>query len=484
MITLRRISQIFFLLLFILLILYPLFTHNLFFISNPLLGLTTIVASRGFQLAFAAALVIMLASVFLGRVFCGWACPLGSTMDIFLRLKKNRLQKNGSTFQHLRQLKYFILLSIIIVAIFGVNIAGWFDPITIIFKSFALSIYPAMDYLLKEFINTTGWVSISNPLNSAGILDNNAVLFHNSIILFLILSGILLLTFYQARFWCCNLCPLGALLAVISKWRFLKLNINKNLCTECNQCASVCKTGVFNSDLSLNDEECIQCFSCVDKCAKNGISIGFAKDTTPKVSLLPTRRELLIASAFSLISIPLLRRSFLLKKGSSIARLRPPGVSRSEQKFLAKCIRCGQCMKSCPTNGLQPLLAESGLYAIFSPVLVPRIGNCRYSCNTCGQVCPSGAIPSMALADKQEWKIGAAFIDTTRCIPYTDKKECITCEEFCPVPEKAIQHLEKDGIKYPYVIKDLCIGCGLCENVCPVAGKAAIRVSPIKDVDY
>ncbi|MFH0888543.1 MAG: 4Fe-4S dicluster domain-containing protein [Planctomycetota bacterium] len=477
MITLRRISQIFFLLLFIFLLIYPLSTHNLFFISNPLLALSTIVASRNFHSAFIAALAVILITVFLGRVFCGWICPLGSTMDIFLRLKKTK--SHNSDFQYLRQLKYFIFLLIIVVAIFGLNIAGWFDPITVIFKSYALSIYPAMDYMLKGIINGIGLDSISNPLNDVGILDNNSVLFHNSIIFFLILVGILLITFYQSRFWCRNLCPLGALLAILSKWRFLNLNINKNLCTECNRCVSVCKTGVFNNDLSLNDEECIQCFSCVKKCHKKVVSIGFSKDTSQRISILPARRKLLIASAFSVLSVPLLQRSFLLKKGLYIPRLRPPGAARSEEEFLAKCIRCGQCMKACPTNGLQPLLAENGLYAMFSPVLVPRIGNCRYNCNICGQVCPSGAIPSMTLDDKQEWKIGTAFIDTTRCIPYADKKECITCEEFCPVPEKAIQHSEKDGIKYPYIIKEQCIGCGLCEKVCPVSGTAAIRVSPI-----
>jgi formate hydrogenlyase subunit 6/NADH:ubiquinone oxidoreductase subunit I len=120
---------------------------------------------------------------------------------------------------------------------------------------------------------------------------------------------------------------------------------------------------------------------------------------------------------------------------------------------------------------------------MFSPVLVPRIGNCRYYCNTCGQVCPSQAIPAMDLGDKQEWKIGRAYFDTTRCIPYVNKEHCLTCEEFCPVPEKAIEHYVKDGLEYPYVVKERCIGCGLCEKVCPVQGLAAIRVSPLKDVE-
>ena len=496
MILFRRIAQTIFLALFLFLLLYPepatsLIPANLFFISNPLLVISTIIASRTFQLAFIASGVIILLTIFLGRIFCGWLCPLGTTMDIFRfatltinkKISNPKYKNTNSANPYLRQIKYFILLAIIAVAIFGVNIAGWFDPITIAFKGFALSLYPAMDYLLKGAFNALGLKSFISPLNDIGILDTHSVLFHNSIIFFLILAGILLATFYQARFWCRHICPLGALLALLSKWRFLNLSVGRHLCTECHRCQAACKTDVFNEDFSLNDEECIKCFACVNKCAKNGVSLGFTRDKSKRDSFLPARRGLLIASGLSILAAPLLKRSFGLRLGPSLPRLRPPGVS-SEHEFLAKCQRCGECMKVCPTNGLQPLLGESGLYAMFSPVLVPRIGNCRYYCNNCGQVCPSQAIPAMDLADKQEWKIGRAYFDTTRCIPYVNKEHCLTCEEFCPVPEKAIEHYVKDGLEYPYVVKERCIGCGLCEKVCPVQGLAAIRVSPLKDTEY
>jgi len=487
MIYFRRIVQAIFLALFFLLMLYPdlvtsIIPANLFFISNPLLAISTIIASRSFHMAFIASGVIIIMTIFLGRIFCGWLCPLGTTMDIFTKITHPKYKNTNPANPYLRQIKYFVLLAIILVAVFGANIAGWFDPITIAFKGYALSLYPAMDYLLKGVFTNLGLKSFISPLNDIGILDTHSVLFHNSIIFFLILAGILLVTLYQARFWCRNLCPLGALLALLSKWRFLNLVIGRHLCTECRRCQAVCKTDVFNEDFSLNDEECIQCFACVTKCAKSGVTLGFSKDKSKRTSFLPSRRGLLIASGLSILSVPLLKRSFGLKLGPSLPRLRPPGVSR-EEEFLSKCQRCGECMKVCPTNGLQPLLAESGLYAMFSPILVPRIGNCRYYCNNCGQACPSGAIPAMELGDKQEWKIGRAYFDTTRCIPYANKEHCLTCEEFCPVPEKAIEHIVKDGLEYPYLVKERCIGCGLCEKVCPVQGLAAIRVSPLKDAE-
>jgi polyferredoxin len=496
MIHFRRIVQLAFLGLFCYLLLHPepaasLIPANLFFITDPLLALSALIASRTFQVVFIASGAIIILSVFLGRVFCGWICPLGATMDIFQKAVRPKSGQANPLSKRLPRIKYFILLAIIIFAGFGVNLAGWFDPITIAFRAYALGLYPALDYILKGLFGAFGLSSFAGSLNNLGILDSNPVLFHNAIIFFTTLVLILLLALYQTRFWCRNLCPLGALLALLGKWRFLNLKISKNLCTECRSCQTACKTGVFNDDFSLNSEECIQCFTCVKKCARNGVTLGLSGVASKEATFLPDRRGLLIASGLSILSAPLFRRSFGLKIGPSLPRLRPPGVSRqmaegtadSESEFLSKCQRCGACIKACPTNGLQPLLAESGLYAMFSPVLVPRIGHCRYYCNACGQVCPSRAIPPLELAEKQEWKIGLAYVDTARCIPYAHKENCLTCEEFCPAPEKAIGHETRDGIKYPYVIKERCIGCGLCEKICPVQGLAAIRVLPLHDAE-
>jgi ferredoxin len=151
-------------------------------------------------------------------------------------------------------------------------------------------------------------------------------------------------------------------------------------------------------------------------------------------------------------------------------------------------------MRVCPTNVLQPALLESGFEGIWTPILINKVGYCESHCTLCGQVCPTGAIERITTRDrvgdkdKIALKLGTAFYDRGRCLPWAMNVECIVCEEVCPTSPKAIWFREfevvnRDGskkkLKFPYVDPKLCIGCGICENKCPVRDHAAIRVSSV-----
>ena len=85
-------------------------------------------------------------------------------------------------------------------------------------------------------------------------------------------------------------------------------------------------------------------------------------------------------------------------------------------------------------------------------------------------------------------RIGTAFIDRGRCLPWAMSTPCIVCEEMCPTDPKAIWFEEavealRDGgsrrLQHPKVDAARCVGCGICENKCPVGEDAAIRVSSV-----
>lgn len=141
-------------------------------------------------------------------------------------------------------------------------------------------------------------------------------------------------------------------------------------------------------------------------------------------------------------------------------------------------------MKVCIGQALHPALFEAGVIGLWTPLLVPRIGYCEYNCTLCGQVCPTGAIRQLPAAEKRKTVIGIAVFDKDRCLPFARAEECLVCEEHCPTGEKAIVFDEKEllvnsevrRVKIPRVVRNLCIGCGICETRCPVDGTSAIRV--------
>ncbi len=93
-----------------------------------------------------------------------------------------------------------------------------------------------------------------------------------------------------------------------------------------------------------------------------------------------------------------------------------------------------------------------------------------YVCMDCPPVCPTGALDN-TLTDMRDVRMGLAVIDEDKCLPYLGVI-CRSCFDKCPLYREAIT-LEDE--RYPMVMKEHCIGCGICEHVCP-AEEVAIRV--------
>jgi ferredoxin len=243
--------------------------------------------------------------------------------------------------------------------------------------------------------------------------------------------------------------------------------------------------------------ECTVCLDCLNACPRNGIAFRWRWEPIWR-EYDPSRRQVLAALGASAAGVALVNSSARASDPDPYL-VRPPGaldVEFNEDGFLSRCIRCGACIKVCPTGGLQPSgVQQLGLKGFWTPHLVSRLGHCDYGCHACGQVCPSGAIRPLTLSDKQTTVIGRAYIDTNRCLPWADNIRCAVCEEMCPVPNKAIilqgggegESASGSGggigsaqgapsVPRPYVLSTRCIGCGLCEKRCPLNGESAIRV--------
>jgi MauM/NapG family ferredoxin protein len=228
--------------------------------------------------------------------------------------------------------------------------------------------------------------------------------------------------------------------------------------------------------------ECIQCRTCVAACPEDVITFPASPRMRPaRAPAHPdlSRRSFLCSVAGGVGAGFAVQQSPFTPLQNKLQLVRPPGAL-PEGDFLATCIRCGECMKSCLTNTLQPTLWESGLAGLWTPKLDLRFAACEQECNVCGKVCPTQAIRSLGLEEKTHAKVGTAILKKETCLVWAQDKLCLICDEICPYD--AIVFRTIDGYRRPFVIASRCNGCGYCEQRCPVEGESAIVVVPLGQI--
>ncbi len=469
-------------------------TVQRFFHFDPLLALVTVVSARLVYAYFAFSLITVAATVLFGRVFCGWACPLGAVHQFAsFAFKKAKVLRPPRQDKASLAPKYYILLLVLVGALVGLDLAGYLDPLSFLTRSLAVSVLPALARAaagLTGGLYAIGAVGLARSLSQA--LQNWAVntTFLQGFSVGLFFLAAVALNAKKERFWCRYLCPAGALLGLLSRWNLVKLRIDKDKCIDCGLCTQHCETQARPyPNEAWKSGECVYCLNCASICptAAIGFPLGARPERLTNVSNVDlSRRKLVLTTLAGLVAAPFFRLA-PSRKRAPLKLIRPPG-SLPEDKFLAKCVKCGQCMRACPTGGLQPVLAEAGPEGIYTPKLVPKIGYCEYYCSLCTQVCPTGAIRKLTVEEKNKVKMGSAWVNRSRCIPYVLGKPCIVCEEHCPVSPKAIKLVEvetklPDGTavvqKAPVVDLELCTGCGICENKCPIVDDPAIFVTSV-----
>jgi len=463
---------------------------DFFFHLDPLIGISSMLISRSWIAPMALGFIFLLLAILVGRVWCSWLCPLGSILDWIpsRHVRRNKLDIPS----YWRQVKYFLMFVILIAALFGSLTLVFLDPITLLFRSITTVVLPVVSLLITGAETALYNIDLLRPAVEwfdglvRGVLLTEMSFFWPNVLIALLFVVVLALNAIRSRFWCRYLCPLGGLLALLSRITRVRHRVDEQKCISCGRCALICHTGAIDPEkkFAASAAECTTCLECVDICPTKAISFSGQKGLAASQRYDPSRRRFLASLGVAAIAAALLR--FVPLLGDRKQQLiRPPGTN--EGMLLSQCIRCGECVEVCPTGVIQPSPSIGRWENVWTPEMIMRRGYCDYSCNSCGQVCPTGAIPELSLEQKRHTVLGKAVINRDKCIPWAEGRECIVCEEMCPVPGKAIQlrgggggQGRRAGVQRPQVVEDLCIGCGICEAQCPVQGEAAIRVYPVE----
>lgn len=448
-------------------------------------------------------LIIVLTLVF-GRVFCNWICPYGTLHQFVGWLfniggGKDRIKSNE--YKDIYYLKYMILTVFLILASFGSLQIGLLDPICLLYRTFVTVVAPATDMALTE--TSAGLFAMGVD---SKVLDDikfapgvESRVFLGSFWIGLMILALVGMNVIIPRFFCRVLCPLGALLGVISRFSIFRINRDVHKCTDCNLCLTRCE-GAADPMGQVRLSECFSCMNCIDDCPEDALSFTMIGLDTKQVVPAPdlSRRRFVFASVTGVLAYPAIKNHGAnTDYNFSPELIRPPG-SCEESSFLAKCIKCDQCINACPTNVLQPATwSEGGLESLWTPVMKFTIGHCQLKCTLCSEVCPTGAIKKIVVEEKlgkgeyeEEGpiRLGTAFFDRGRCLPHAMEIPCVVCEEVCPTSPKAIQTKDfevKDVygnivvLNKPFIVPDLCIGCGICETECPIKDSRAVYVTAV-----
>ena len=447
-----------------------------FLMLDPLVSLSTTLASRTWIWSLVCAGVLLAVCLLIPRGFCGYLCPLGTLIDTFDWLvgkcaRRFRLPTAGWWCN----LRYYLLLATLVAAACGVVLSGFVAAIPIITRGLVFLVKPLQTAAER------GWHQV--PAMTPGQWL--------SVLLLALVFGLGLL---GPRFWCRHVCPTGAIFSLVNLFRLSERKV-ADQCNSCGKCVDVCPYGAINDDLATNVAACSFCQTCGGTCPVGAVNFSLRRtwaaaeqdggpDTDP--SAVPRRRFLATTVGSAAAALGGVVTSLTVTAGSSTgtgsaghATVRPPG-SVPEQTFLRMCIRCGECLQACPNDVLQPSGFEGGLDGLWTPRVEANWSGCEPSCNNCGQVCPTGAIRPLPLEEKRVARMGLAVVNQQTCLPYAGQGDCQLCVDECATAgyhaiefvcvgtqlDTQGQPIADSGFLAPVVLADRCVGCGLCQTRC------------------
>lgn len=431
----------------------------------------------------AAVVLIAAVTLLFGRIYCSLLCPLGILQDgiAFLAQRIKGKAHRRYRFLDTRPVKYGVFLFVLILGAAGVML-----PLIALLPS--SNFFTFVSNVILRFFCTTD-PKVGTP--SYYCVNPPAEAFCFSLGVFLVVAA---LAAWRGRIYCNTLCPVGAVLSLIGQKPLYRIALSQEMCVCCGMCEAACKGGAIDSKRkSVLAENCVMCFNCIPSCKRGGVRL----EKRPKMASFSLSRRHFIGAAGGVVAgagVAVIARKLenALPPKPSHAPAMPPGAGNSK-RFHEKCVGCGICIRECEGRVLAPAVGQYGLAGFMQPVVDYSRGSCVYDCNRCSNVCPAGALLPLSLAEKQRTRIGVAFVSGS-CVG------CGLCAEKCPanaifiesrtlmpLPPDAPQpsarppRREAETQRKAKVILDYCIGCGVCQHICPLPDAPAIQVSGVSE---
>lgn len=469
------------------------FTNKMPVEVHKLLHIQLLPALLGGMFGIVALLLIV--TYFFGRIYCSAICPAGVLQDVINRLfcigkKKKKGVRRFSYHKPMNWLRYLVLVLTVVTGALGfTGLCLLLDPYSNFGRIAANLFRPAVmwgnnmlaDGLMKMDNYSLFHVTISTVSVAALVAAVTA------------LVVFILMVIFRGRLFCNTLCPVGALLSLVSRYSPLRVSFDKEACNQCGNCERSCKAEAINSkEMTVDTSRCVDCFNCISSCSKGGLRYRLQGFSGKQKTVDSSRRSFLATGATVAASLPVVSaiaegvegakgngqgngNGYRKRKGQKKwPPITPPG-SLSLERFKDKCTGCHICVVKCPSQVLRPAGLEYGFDYLLKPRMAYISSYCNYECTVCSEVCPVEALKPITVEEKKSLQMGVATFFINRCIVKTEGTDCGACSEHCPT--QAVHMVPYEGtLTIPQVNPDLCVGCGGCESICPVRPMRAIIV--------
>ena len=219
----------------------------------------------------------LLITVIFGRIYCSTVCPMGTLMDVSVRVSKLSKRGRNRVFRYEApdvKIRYvFLVVTVVSVLVGFMFLPSVLDP----YNLFCRICESVFNPILLFFARKLGEFGIESQYAAMAVSSSVA----SSILATLLFATTVAVSMMFGRVICNTMCPIGTILGLFSRYSIFQFEIDTDLCTQCRKCEYVCKSHCIDmQDHVVDGSRCVVCFNCTDVCPN-----GAMRYTTSRKSL-------------------------------------------------------------------------------------------------------------------------------------------------------------------------------------------------------